>query len=143
MPKFTAERFHDFSAGHRVFGHEGHCARLHGHNYRVHFIIGSNSEDQLDDVGRVLDFSIIKDRLCEWLETHWDHKFLIWSEDPWAVELAKLDSSVVWLPFNPTAENLAEWLLVVVGPAELVGTGCNLISVKIEETRKCSATILL
>ena len=30
-------RYHDISVGHRICGHESHCARLHGHNYRIHF----------------------------------------------------------------------------------------------------------
>ena len=72
-----ATRFHDFSCGHRVVGHESHCAHLHGHNYRVHFTV----EGKLDSVGRVLDFSVIKSKLCQWLEDNWDHRFLYWSED--------------------------------------------------------------
>ena len=53
----TAERYHDISCGHRVVGHEGKCKNLHGHNYRFHFSIEANT---LDNVGRVIDFSIIK-----------------------------------------------------------------------------------
>lgn len=134
----TAERYHDWSAGHRVYGHEGHCAHLHGHNYRTYFKVAA--ENGLDDVGRVLDFSVIKEKLCQWLEENWDHKFLVWSEDPWAQELAKVDPSVVWVNFNPTAENMAKYLVEVVGPMQLNGTGCKLIEVRIEETRKCSAS---
>src|SRR5690606_2639979 len=75
----TAERYHDISCGHRVVGHEGKCRFLHGHNYRIHFEIQAES---LDTVGRVIDFSVIKEKLCMWLEEHYDHKFLIWQEDP-------------------------------------------------------------
>ncbi|TXH41853.1 MAG: 6-carboxytetrahydropterin synthase [Desulfurellales bacterium] len=133
----TAQRYHDISCGHRVFGHESKCAHLHGHNYRVHFTIAGD----LDDVGRVLDFSAIKERLCMWLESEWDHKFLIWEEDPWQQQLAILDpKGVVWVPFNPTAENMAEYLVNVVAPLRLAGTGTKLLSCTIEETRKCSAT---
>lgn len=133
----TANRYHDISVGHRVFGHESKCAHLHGHNYRVHFTIAG----ELDDIGRVLDFSVIKEKLCMWLEEQWDHKFLIWEDDPWQVVLAQIDpKGVVWVPFNPTAENMAEYLVTVVAPVQLVGTGTKLLSCTIEETRKCSAT---
>lgn len=141
----TAERYHDISAGHRVFGHESKCAHLHGHNYRIHFkIAGAPTEDNqegLDTVGRVIDFSVIKEKLCMWLEEKWDHKFLAWKEDPWADYLYQIDrQGLVITPFNPTAENMAHYLMFTVGPEQLKGTGCVLISVRVEETRKCTAT---
>lgn len=139
----TAERYHDISVGHRVFGQGGKCEHLHGHNYRIHFTVRGMMED-VDDVGRVLDFSVIKERLCLWLEEHWDHKFLICDEDPWRGLLAEIDrEGVVWVPFNPTAENMGEYLCLIIGPQQLNGTGCELIAVRVEETRKCSATYLL
>jgi 6-pyruvoyltetrahydropterin/6-carboxytetrahydropterin synthase len=134
----VAQRYHDFCAGHRVAHHESKCAQFHGHNYRVHFQCEAN---QLDKVGRVIDFSEIKTRLCEWLEKEWDHKFLLWKEDPFLIEYPYLTEALpglVLVPFNPTAENMAEHLLVIVGPTMLHGSGVRLRSVKIDETRKCS-----
>lgn len=156
----AATRYHDISVGHRVHGHESKCAHLHGHNYRIHFEVVA---PQLDKVGRVLDFSVIKSQLCEWLEKNWDHKFLAWHDDPvmdsliaWTERTAKqqqgmfypnpsLDwdaaaGSFVRVPFNPTAENMAKYLVEVVGPAQLAGFDCTLRRVVIEETRKCSCT---
>ena len=137
-----AERYHDISVGHRVFGQGGKCEHLHGHNYRIHFAVKGEVQD-VDDVGRVLDFSVIKERLCLWLEEHWDHKFLVWEQDPWCAHLARIDATVVWTTFNPTAENMAEYLCLVVGPQQLAGTGTVLVMVRVEETRKCSATYTL
>jgi len=74
-----------------------------------------------------------------WLEENWDHKFLVWQEDPWAIDLRQMDPTVVVLPFNPTAEKMADFLLRVLGPKQLEGTGVDLIRVVVEETRKCSA----
>lgn len=137
----TASRYHDISTGHRVCGHESKCQHLHGHNYRVHFEVGV---DELDALGRVLDFSVIKDRLCEWLEVNWDHKFLVFELDPWAVPLKEMDpAGVVLVDFNPTAENMALHLLHSVGPQQLAGTPCRLVTVTIEETRKCAASATL
>lgn len=145
---WQAERYHDISCGHRVVGHEGKCRHLHGHNYRIHF---SCRAYDLDNVGRVIDFSDMKSKLCMWVEQHWDHKFLVWEEDPLFKQLsstAKLEpdlammylESIVPVPFNPTAENLAKYLVEVVGPQQLKGTGIRLVQVRIDETRKCSAT---
>jgi len=134
----TAERYHDFSAGHKVTGHENKCAHLHGHNYRVHFTCAA---PELDSVGRVIDFSVIKTKLCNWLEIEYDHKFLIWEEDAQSKLLqAMFPNDIVLTPFNPTAENIAKHLVEQIGPQQLSGTGCALIKCTIEETRKCKAT---
>lgn len=138
----TAARYHDFSAGHKVTGHENKCAHLHGHNYRVHFTI--QSEAGVDGIGRVLDFSAIKARLCEWLESHWDHRFLIYADDPKSAVLANhFPNDMVLTPFNPTAENMARHLVETVAPVQLRDTGCRLTCCVVEETRKCQATFSL
>lgn len=157
---YTATRYHDFSAGHRVAGHENKCANLHGHNYRVHFHCCPEREKidarvfnepsqiteglySLDDVGRVIDFGEIKTRLCQWLEDNWDHKMLLWREDDLMVTQIQAGPhdvpGIVIVPFNPTAENMARYLVEEVGPDQLKGTGVELIKVVVEETRKCSA----
>ena len=139
MAKITATRYHDFSTGHRVYGHESKCAHLHGHNYRIHLTVEA---DQLDTVGRVMDFSVIKEKLCYWLEEEWDHKFLVWNMDPFAKTLKELDpKGTVIVNFNPTAENMGQYLIDVVGPGQLEGTNVKLVNVNIEETRKCKVTV--
>lgn len=148
-------RYHDICAGHRVTGHESKCQHLHGHNYRVHFTCVAEG---LDSVGRVIDFSVVKEKLCMWIEDNWDHKFLAWKEDPIMKFIstniaflalgsqvgkdaeAVMDSSLVWTDFNPTAENMAQHLVEIVGPAQLQGTGVRLQHVLIEETAKCHAS---
>tara|TARA_R110000824_G_scaffold357356_1_gene544808 strand:- start:809 stop:1234 length:426 start_codon:yes stop_codon:yes gene_type:complete len=135
----VATRYHDFSAGHKVTGHENKCRHLHGHNYRIHFTV--QLDVGLDDIGRVLDFSSIKDRLCDWLEVQWDHRFLIYEDDPDRVVLQQhFPDDVVITPFNPTAENMARHLVHTVAPVALDGTGCELVRCVVEETRKCQAT---
>ena len=47
---------------------------------------------------------------------------------------------IVTVDFNPTAENMARYLVEEVAVDQLAGTGCVLTECKIEETRKCSAT---
>lgn len=132
------ERYHDISAGHRVCGHESKCAHLHGHNYRITFTC---TVATLDSLGRVIDFAVLKSKLCTWLEDNWDHRFLLWQQDPWADALSSCDPlGVVLLPFNPTAERMAQYLVDVVGPQLLHGTGVVLHACRVEETRKCSAT---
>lgn len=141
MGTIKASRFHDISCGHRVFGHESKCAHLHGHNYRVHFEVSQDDDTQTDSLGRVMDFSVIKSHLCMWLEDNWDHKFLVWSEDPFSGVLKEMDyDGVVITKFNPTAEAMARYLVDVIAPIQLLGKGCVLESCRIEETYKCHAT---
>ena len=133
---FKVVRYHDFSAGHRVYGHESKCAHLHGHNYRVYF----HCSGGLDSLGRVVDFSVIKSKLCMWLEDNWDHKFILWDQDPIVKSMRAIDmEGVVLVPFNPTAENMAKHLVKVIGPQQLTIHGLDLTEVIVEETRKCSA----
>ena len=134
----SINRYHDISAGHRVVGHENKCSHLHCHNFRVHFTV---SADQLDAIGRITDFGVIKKQLCDWLENNWDHRFLLYEADTLLESLKQIaPQDIVICPFNPTAENMAKYLCEVVGPQQLKGTGCQLIKCTIEETRKCSAT---
>lgn len=139
----SIERYHDISMGHRVYGHESKCSHLHGHNYRFYFTVEPIAE--LDDIGRVIDFSVIKSELCEWLENNWDHKFLIFQDDPIRWGLTAYDpEGVVIVGFNPTAENIAMHMVNIIGPMVLEGLyDVKLISCRVEETRKCSATYTL
>ena len=151
--KMRATRYHDISCGHRVHGHESKCRHMHGHNYRIHFTCQAQPYIfAMDNIGRVIDFGEIKAKLCMWVENNWDHKFLAWDQDPVMHALqdhlrfgdneaeAIFDGSLVWVPFNPTAENMAEYLVHVVGPQMLTDTGVRLVRVDIEETAKCSVS---
>lgn len=144
----SVTRYHDFCMGHRVVGHEGKCRFLHGHNYRAHFTLIPRA-DQLDKLGRVIDFGVIKELICQWIEDNWDHKTLLWDEDPLLKLIANLRSrstapdltySFIFVPFNPTAENIARHLVEIICPNLLRGKPVMVKSVKLEETRKCSAT---
>lgn len=166
---YSVIRTHEICAGHRVVGHESKCRHLHGHNYKFHFKVapqgrtdvkvvrstGIREQGGLDTVGRVIDFSVVKSTLCQWLEQNWDHKFLHWDQDTLicALELGVRDfnnnralldqdtkdlvNSLVALPFNPTAENLAAYMVEVIGPELLSPYGVELVECRIEETSKC------
>jgi 6-pyruvoyltetrahydropterin/6-carboxytetrahydropterin synthase len=102
-----------FCAGHRLLGHEGKCAFFHGHNYRVDLEVAG---DTVDAVGRLIDFSVLKRLFQGWLDEHWDHGFLLHEEDENALAAIRLVTPTKWftLPYNPTAENMARYLLEVV-----------------------------
>jgi 6-pyruvoyltetrahydropterin/6-carboxytetrahydropterin synthase len=133
----TIVRTHEIAAGHRVYGHESKCAHLHGHNYGFELTAAAEA---LDSLGRVVDFSVLKARVCQWLEEHWDHRMVLNAADPLCDVLEAAGEPIVRLPFNPTAERLAEYVGRVVGPQTLDGTGVSLVQVRVWETGKCAAT---
>jgi len=128
-----------FCSGHRVVGHENKCANVHGHNYVV-FI---EAEAELDGIGRVIDFSVLKEKIGGWLDEFWDHTFIAYdAEDPELLRaIQKINNKLVYrLPANPTAENMAQYLLTVVCPLVLEGTGVTVTTIEIWETENCKAT---
>ncbi len=94
---------HSFDAGHRIVGHKGKCARLHGHTYRTE-VIAHLECDEYPAPGFVVDFGDVKDLINEW-----DHRMLLWDKDPVDLEfgLDPEEEGIVRLPFNPTAEHMA------------------------------------
>jgi 6-pyruvoyltetrahydropterin/6-carboxytetrahydropterin synthase len=127
-----------FCAGHRLHRHEGKCQFFHGHNYVAEFYV---SGAETDSVGRVIDFSVLKTRFKGWIDEHWDHGFLLSQEDENGIAAAQLvqPSRVYLLPFNPTAENMARYLLETVCPPLLEGTGVQATKVVIWETPEAFA----
>lgn len=140
--KITAIREHYFDAGHRVYNHESKCAVPHGHGYRV-AIHCEAPEGGLDELGRVIDFGVIKERVCTWIDDNLDHRFLCWAEDPLANALeAATPGAVYRMSYNPTAENIGRMLLME-ATRRLAGTGVNVIKVVVHETVKCRAEVEL
>jgi len=132
-----------FCAGHRLVGHEGKCANLHGHNYLAQFFV---SGGEFDEVGRVVDFSVINRLFKGWIDENWDHGILVWDEDSELLEaLGRLQPSKVFcLPYNPTAENIAKYLLTEVGPGlveQMEGYDVRLTKVVVWETENACAEI--
>ena len=72
MRRFT------FCAGHRLVGHEGKCQNLHGHNYVLEVYVTGR---QQDEIGRILDFKLLKLQVNQWIDENWDHTFILWTMD--------------------------------------------------------------
>lgn len=125
-----------FPAGHRLLGHEGGCANLHGHNYTAEFY---TTTKDLDEIGRVMDFGEIKHRLGGWIEKYLDHAFIVSKDDLEA--LYALDQiagqKLFVMPCNPTAENIAGYLLTAVCPTLLWDTDVVITRVRLSETENC------
>jgi 6-pyruvoyltetrahydropterin/6-carboxytetrahydropterin synthase len=129
-----------FCAGHRVYGHESKCAHPHGHNYAADIVA---TADELDDIGRVIDFGVLKERIGGWIDEHWDHAFIYFGGDQDMAGLFRQHPE--WrsfsLPVNPTAENMATYLLAIAEKLMEAGTGITVCAVTLEETENCWASV--
>ena len=146
----------EFDSGHRVLGHEGKCAHLHGHRYAAEI---SFEAAQLDNLGRVIDYGVIKELIGGWIDKHWDHNLLLNREDPlnqfhksmWpeadvGISRFRRDIFAGKDPYimergNPTAENIAAELL---NHSQLLLKGAGhhsirITNVRIYETPNCWA----
>lgn len=119
----TITRRFEFDSGHRIVGHESKCSHLHGHRYRAEVTIDAPA---LDELGRVIDFGVVKEIIGTWIDDNWDHNMLLHEGDPLLKAVMMLDEHVShetlpsWeetilgrQPYimpdarNPTAENIA------------------------------------
>jgi 6-pyruvoyltetrahydropterin/6-carboxytetrahydropterin synthase len=102
--------------------------------------------EQLDSIGRVIDFSVLKERLGGWIDERWDHTFIVNHED-WevmqALEAVSRKKPYFIAEWNPTAENMASYLLHTVAPRVLSGTGITVRKVQLWETENCFVEVSL
>lgn len=129
---FSVTRQFTFCYGHRLFGHEGKCRNLHGHNAIVQVTL---SLEQLNEQGMVFDFSELKEVVGTWLDRNWDHRTLLGSDDPLVSVLEKSGQPLFLTEGNPTAERLAKILFLIVKEK-----GFPVSKVEFWETEKCFAS---
>lgn len=145
----------EFDSAHRIIGHESKCRYLHGHRYVAEVTV---SAADLDRLGRVVDFSFMKEIIGRWIDENWDHNMILRFDDPLVGILTKLDPSVMQevlggkkTPFlffkeygNPTAENIAKYLYnetrdILLSHEVTTGQNLSVCRVRIYETPNCWA----
>lgn len=136
----TATRILEFDAAHRVPGHEGKCRHLHGHRYKVELTV--RAEHGLDSLGRVIDFSVMKSIVGQWIDENLDHNTILYRDDPLADVLMGYAFIRLRAPFLmediPTAENIAK-LIFEQSQSMLTTHHITVVSVLVWETPNCYA----
>lgn len=132
----TCTRKLEFDAAHRIINHESKCKMLHGHRYVIEVTFVS---EELDKLGRVIDFGIVKEILGSWIDTNLDHNVILSREDK---ELGDYISNytgqkIYYLEYNPTAENIAKHILEDICPNLFLNEGLRCKSIKLFETPNC------
>lgn len=122
MATATLTKRFTFEAAHQLPNHDGQCARLHGHSYKLEVLLfgpirpsGSGPSE-----GMVVDFAEVTTVWKRDIEPTLDHQFLneVLSDRP------------------TTAENLAHWLL-----AKFQFSGLPVVGIRLWETESGYVTV--
>ncbi|WPX97165.1 6-carboxy-5,6,7,8-tetrahydropterin synthase [Candidatus Bandiella woodruffii] len=109
---------------------------LHGHRYTVEATFES---EELDELGMVIDFAVIKEQFNSWLNQNWDHNVILSVEDE--ILGQKIESitgqEIFYMDANPTAENMAYYLLNHVCPLIFANNKVKCVKIKLYETPNC------
>jgi 6-pyruvoyltetrahydropterin/6-carboxytetrahydropterin synthase len=129
-----------FDAAHRIAGHPGKCAWLHGHTYHLEVTVSSPT---LNPLGMVMDFDDLGDAVRKAVLDLWDHATLLAVNDPLGPAISAVQREapdrVVLLPGHPTAEVLTReaWTRI----ESRLPAGITLERVAIRETPSCGSAI--
>jgi len=129
-----------FDAAHRIAGHPGKCAWLHGHTYHLDVTVSSPT---LNSLGMVMDFDDLGDAVRKAVLELWDHATLLATDDPLGPAISAIQREaperVVLLPGQPTAEVLTReaWTRI----ESRLPAGVTLERVAIRETPSCGSAI--
>ena len=119
----------EFDAGHRLLQHESKCRNLHGHRYALELTCEAL---QLDAVGRVVDFGVLKAKVGGWLDDRLDHGYIGQTGDPILEATRAAGCKVYEVDFPPTAEHLAAHLFEIA--QGLLGRELRVVRVRLYET---------
>jgi len=129
-----------FNAAHRIPGHSGKCAYLHGHTYRLEVTV---SAAELDALGMVMDFDDLRALVKKAAVDRWDHATLLWKEDPLGPAIASVQrdapEKVVALESQPTAELLTRLAFAAI--REALPAGIVLERVAVWESPGCGSSL--
>lgn len=89
MPYFSTKTLGPISTSHRQWRANSHCSLVHGYGRKIQFTFACMD---LDDKQWVQDFSGLKD-IKKLIESKWDHKTLIASDDPMLPTLFEMEES--------------------------------------------------
>lgn len=135
----TCTRRIEWDAMHRIPLHESKCRAFHGHRYAAEITCEA---PRLDDLGRVVDFGVVKERVGTWVDQHWDHTAILMRGDPEAGPIAdaneRLGRPVYWIDRHPTAECVVEELATV-AQRLLADKGVTVTRIRLWETPNGSA----
>jgi len=135
----------EIDMGHRVPNHKSKCRNLHGHRYKIEVGVDDKVIDEkgVSNEGMVIDFSDLKDIMIEEIEYNFDHGFVMYNKDEFVDKFAEFallsNQKIIFVPFIPTAENLAKHWYELIKP-KLQERNIKIKHVRVWETPTSTAT---
>lgn len=91
---------------HALWGHDGKCANLHGHSYRLEVtLIGEAQKEKGPKLGMIIDFADFKTIVQEKILSVFDHALVLYEKDERHYHFSQGDKLLV-VDYQPTSENL-------------------------------------
>ena len=132
----TCTRRIEFDAAHRIINHESKCKMLHGHRYALEATFTAN---ELDNLGRVIDFGVIRQVLGTWIDDNLDHNTILSIADKKLGNniAAETGQKIYYIKENPTAENIANYIFTEICPKLFADKSVKCVAIKLYETPNC------
>jgi len=116
-----------FDSSHQLVGHNGKCANLHGHTYKLEVMLKgipkqhpgqfdfskgpiSDYQKNVSDEGFVIDFADLKKIVKELIVDKLDHAFIARGDEPALIVAKYTQIKHVVLGFRTTVENMARYI---------------------------------
>lgn len=116
------------------------CQNIHGHSYKMEVIL----EGELNEDGVLMDFGAVKQTVQPIVDSL-DHSIAMFNKDPMISSISTLGVKYIVLPYNPTAENMAQDVMNTVLSSYAGLEGLVSVTVRIWETEtgwaECSKTV--
>lgn len=128
---------HSVCTAHRLMNHQGACKYLHGHNYNVTVYVTTNELKE----GMVVDFSVLKKEVREFLDRYFDHRCVLERGDP-LIDILRdqANQPVTEMSKAPTAENMAALIKKELSQV-LIEHGVRTVRIDVEETANNKAIL--
>ncbi len=136
----TCTRKIEFDAAHRIIKHESKCKMLHGHRYSLEATFTSK---ELDNLGRVIDFGVIKEVLGSWIDDNLDHNTILSVKDKILGDsiTAQTNQKIYYILENPTAENIAKHIFEEICPKLFADKDVKCVAIRLYETPNCYSDV--
>lgn len=141
----TCTRRIEFDAAHRIINHESKCKMLHGHRYALEatFAAKELNNNELDNLGRVIDFGEIRRVLGSWIDDNLDHNTILSIKDQKLGEnISDLTGQkIYYMDETPTAENIARHIFRDICPKLFAEKNVKCVAIKLYETPNCYTNV--
>jgi 6-pyruvoyltetrahydropterin/6-carboxytetrahydropterin synthase len=138
----SVTRRFEWDSMHRIPNHESVCRAFHGHRYAAEIVCAAPA---LDQVGRIIDFSLIKQEIGSWIDRNFDHTAILQRDDDdpairaIVATNAGVGKPVYFLDGPPTVENIVQELARH-ATALMAPYNITVEQIRIWETPNCSTT---